>query len=496
MSINAYIYTRYSSHNQDDGNSIKAQEDGIREFVKNYREKIEIIGEYSDKAISGMTDKRPEYQKMLDDIKNNDEVTCIIVHRLDRLHRNARNQLNDIYELQGMKKKILTADGIDTSNPDHMARILDVTSEAEKYALRLIDETRKGLKANATDCVHNGGTVPYGFQLDCEKHLMINPITSPAVKKMFEMKAAGLPYKEIINWLDENNYKTVNNKSFPVSTIIAILKNEKYMGVYTWDKSAAKDFRRKRNSHKKKENYIRNEGGCPAIVSAELFEKVQESFKEKRQKSKYNYLVKDRIFCAECGKKIGIHTEYKKTGETVPKYRNNCDCLSTRTINQEYLDDMVMYALRECIFSSVNYRLLEERLDAYSASLTDSTECEVRELEAYKAECDKRRVNLVDVIARGYGSTTVAEEILKLENNIKNTEKRISELLSTKHCFTDEEIKNIRSEFVTYLLEERNEDTINAVDDTIERIDVGDDIITVTFKSGISVSNTTRKNFN
>lgn len=494
--IYVYTYLRYSSHNQDDGNSIKAQRDGINDFIKNYPDKIKVVAEYSDKAISGMSDDRPGYKKMIDNIKNDDKVTCIIVHRLDRLHRNARNQLNDIFELQGLGKKILTADGIDTSNPGDMPRVLDEASGAEKYALHLKDETRKGLMANAVECKHNGGKPPYGYIVNASGLLEIDPKTAPAVKKMFEMKSAGMSYNEIIAWLNQKKYKTVNGNQFSKETIISILRNEKYKGIFTWDKSSAKDFRRKRNTHRIKDEYTKIEGGCPKIVSDELFEKVQKAFTIQKQKSKYKYLVNGKVFCAECGKKFKIQTSYTKSGESVPKYLADCKCHSPKTINQRYLDDMVAYALGECLFSSVNIGEMKEKLEKHAVSVCDATDCEIKTFEKEKASLEKKRNNLIIAVSNGYGSKSIAENINKLDQDIVELNEKIAVLLSANIVFTEEEIKSINSGFVRYITENYNEDTINTVNDTIERVDVGLKDISVTFSNGIRVSSNTKKNFN
>lgn len=255
----AYAYYRYSSHNQDDGNSISAQQNSVRAFAK--ANNIRIVSEYIDKAKTGTNIQRDGYQKMLTDLEKNPNVKCIVVHVLDRIHRNAREQLNMIYEFKAKGIKILTTSGIDTMDEECMSEILDEACLAEKYSRRLSKETRKGLMVNAEQAIHNGGRIPYGFRLGTDRHLEIDEAKSAAVRKIFEMYSAGLSYKKIIKWLDDNGYKTMNNSSFKPSTIKSMLENEKYCGTYFWDKSAAKDYRGKRNSYKKKESYIQIKDG-------------------------------------------------------------------------------------------------------------------------------------------------------------------------------------------------------------------------------------------
>ena len=62
--MNADIYARYSSHNQTE-QSIEGQLRDCYEYAK--RNDLTIIGEYIDRAISGKTDERPDFQRMIKD---------------------------------------------------------------------------------------------------------------------------------------------------------------------------------------------------------------------------------------------------------------------------------------------------------------------------------------------------------------------------------------------------------------------------------------------
>ena len=61
---NAVIYARYSSHNQTE-QSIEGQLRVCHEYAQ--REGFTIVGEYIDRAISGKTDDRPDFQRMISD---------------------------------------------------------------------------------------------------------------------------------------------------------------------------------------------------------------------------------------------------------------------------------------------------------------------------------------------------------------------------------------------------------------------------------------------
>lgn len=82
--MNAVIYARFSSHNQRE-QSIEGQLRDCYEYANRYD--INIVGEYIDRAISGMTDDRPDFQRMIADAPKK-QFERIIVWKLDRFARN------------------------------------------------------------------------------------------------------------------------------------------------------------------------------------------------------------------------------------------------------------------------------------------------------------------------------------------------------------------------------------------------------------------------
>ncbi|MFR5749479.1 MAG: recombinase family protein, partial [Thomasclavelia spiroformis] len=97
MKKRAVGYCRISTLMQVDNTSLKDQEDKIRMYAKLHDIVIDKI--FIDKAVSGKSTDRPEYDKMMDYVKSND-IDMIIVYKNDRIHRSLYNLLAMIYELQ------------------------------------------------------------------------------------------------------------------------------------------------------------------------------------------------------------------------------------------------------------------------------------------------------------------------------------------------------------------------------------------------------------
>ena len=78
------IYARYSSHNQRDV-SIEQQIDKCAAYA--VANGIKIIQVYSDRAITGKTDNRPNFQKMMRDAKKG-TFDYVIAWKSNRMGRN------------------------------------------------------------------------------------------------------------------------------------------------------------------------------------------------------------------------------------------------------------------------------------------------------------------------------------------------------------------------------------------------------------------------
>ena len=83
------IYARYSSHNQKE-ESIEQQIEECMSFAA--LNNIKITHVYADKAISGRTDKRPQFQHLMRDAEKR-EFSVVIAYKSNRIARDMLNAL-------------------------------------------------------------------------------------------------------------------------------------------------------------------------------------------------------------------------------------------------------------------------------------------------------------------------------------------------------------------------------------------------------------------
>ena len=346
------VYVRYSSHNQDDGNSIAAQITTIETYTKNHNMEIEVV--YTDMAQTGRNTNRPEYHKMLEDIKEKRITSkCLIVRSLDRLHRNANNQLKDLewFEQKGIRF-IAIVDNIDTATQTSKLLTTIKAAVAEDFSENLSKTTRSGMLECAKQCRHMGGIPPIGYKVNAEGLYEIDELKAPIVREIFHLYLNDMGYDGIIKHLKKKGYQTAKGRDFSKSSLNTILKNPKYKGTYVYDRSIARNSEGKRNSHMSKPDYITIENGMPAIIPPETFDKVQQKMKRNAKKhanrsSKNYYPLNGVIHCKKCGKAFSGNVN-NSNGNRLFYYKPNCSCgqksLKAEALQHFLLDKYTYYA--------------------------------------------------------------------------------------------------------------------------------------------------------
>lgn len=86
-----YLCASYTRLSQDDGdkeesNSIVNQKALIRDYISN-RPELQLVEEYADDGYSGVNFERPDFKRMMQDVKSQ-RINCIIVKDLSRFARN------------------------------------------------------------------------------------------------------------------------------------------------------------------------------------------------------------------------------------------------------------------------------------------------------------------------------------------------------------------------------------------------------------------------
>lgn len=421
----AALYARFSSDNQRE-ESIEAQLRALHEFCE--RNGIVVIGEYCDRAKSATTDDRPEFLHLIADSKKG-EFDFAIVHKLDRF---SRNRYDSAYYRRELKKNGVTL----ISVLEHMddspeSIILESVLEgmSEYYSKNLAREVMKGMKESALQCKSLGGRPPFGYKVNPETRAFeLNEEEAEGVRIVFDRAAKGVGYSEILTELNTLGYKTRLGNPFGKNSITEILRNERYKGIYIFNRAVSHNSNNKRNNHRSKtpDEIIRIPGGMPAIISEETFERVQallagRKHRETTSKAKETYLLTGKIFCGECGSTYNGTRHFSGRNKllqvvyTCGKKHNHGDChCKNKDVNRNYIEDFVLKRIGEIVF---NEDRIPELIKSYYASigeLSGESEKKIKKMECSLKTVDQKIENIINVIAQT-GSPALLQTLSSLE---------------------------------------------------------------------------------
>jgi len=133
------LYARTSTADQ----TIETQMVALRDFCA--RMKYQIRDEYIDSGFSGKDDKRPEFERLLTDMRGN-KINCVVVYKLDRIGRSLQHLLNlfEEFKNQGIEFISITQN-INTQSPEGKMfwQMLGVFAEYERELI--VSRTMAGL---------------------------------------------------------------------------------------------------------------------------------------------------------------------------------------------------------------------------------------------------------------------------------------------------------------------------------------------------------------
>ena len=177
---NAVIYARYSSHNQRE-ESIEDQLRVCRQYAESNG--LTVVGEYCDAAISGKSDARPQFQRMLLDSKSG-IFQAIILYKMDRFARNRYDSAIHKKTLQKNGVKLYYAKEGIPDGPEGILLESLLEGLAEYYSENLAENIRRGMTGNALKGKANGVSV-YGFDITSDGFYAINQTEWAVVEKIF-----------------------------------------------------------------------------------------------------------------------------------------------------------------------------------------------------------------------------------------------------------------------------------------------------------------------
>lgn len=409
--IPAVIYARYSSSGQRE-ESIEGQLRECRAWAT--RNGFHIIGEYTDKALTGRTDKRPDFQRMLRDSERG-VFKAVICWKIDRFARNRYDSATYKYKLKKNGVRVFYAKEAIPEGPEGIILESVMEGYAEYYSENLSQNVKRGNYDSALERKTLGNKV-LGLREGTDGRYEIDPDTAPIVRRIFEEYAAGRSAVEIYTQLNEEGYTTLRGTSFNKNSLRYILKNEKYCGVYTY-----KDL-------------IRDEHGIPPIVSRELFDKCQQMLTKHHRAPAADrevaFLLTSKLFCGHCGQPMTGDGGTGKSGKVYHYYtcngRKKHKCDKDRA-NKDWIENLVIDELVSLLHTDGFISEIADRCMEYQKRTKDDSA--LRALEKRQKENAKAIQNMLKAIEAGIITASTKTRLTELEAEKDRIEKGIAQQL-------------------------------------------------------------------
>ena len=460
----AVIYARYSSDSQTE-QSIEGQMRVCEEYAKSHD--ILILNTYIDRAMTGTNDRRPDFQRMIQD-SSRKEWDYVLVYKLDRFSRNKYETAIYKKALKDNQVKVLSATEYIPDTPEAIIFESMLEGYAEYYSAELSQKIRRGNNESRRKGNLTGGTIPYGYKNENKKAVIV-PEEAEIVRYIYEQYSIGVYVKDIIAELNSKGLLH-KGKPFAKNTVYGILGNERYSGIY-------------RHNGEVFDNIY------PQIVPQETFDKVRKKVnanKFGKRSEHITYLLKDKIKCGYCGKSIIGENGTSKNGER--KYYYTCcgrkkkttDC-KKQAIRKDVLEKIILDNVIEQIqkANSLDYiisGIMREQERRAQANIVLSL------LLKEQRQTENAIQNIMTAIENGGTTNTVMKRMRELEARQSELEQQILiEKSKTTVQLSETQIR----EFYTKALALEPKLLINHL---IKQITLYDDRIEIEYNSPIKQS--------
>lgn len=400
------FYARFSSENQKDS-SIQDQFRNCE--TRAAREGWEIVARYADRAISGTTAARAQYQAMLADA----EAKCFDIVLVDDFSRLSR----DAVETEQVRRRLVhwgirligISDGIDTAVKGHKLLSSMKGMMNDIFLDDLSEKTKRGMVGQILKGYHAGGRSfgyklvpeydptqrnPYGEPTRIGTRLEVDAEQARWVKWIFEHYASGWSPVKIVEELNRLGVpppgihyrrKSAQTPTWCASALygnvkhgLGLLNNRRYIGEVAWGRSRWQkhpDTKRKTRFLCEEQDWIRRSADHLRIIDDPLWQRVKQRQQDIHESSAAirtalqlsptmstgrgpKYLFSGLLICGHlnsegqpCTRKFIIvdPLHYACSGW---KYRGQSVCSNTIKLSRAIVESVLLDAIRDDLFSA------------------------------------------------------------------------------------------------------------------------------------------------
>lgn len=430
----AVIYARYSSDNQRDA-SIDDQLRECRKWADAHG--ITVVGEYCDRAISGRTDDRPQFQRMIADAEAG-AFTAVIMYQTSRFARNRFDAAMYKRRLKNAGVAIHYACMDIPEGPEGI--LLESLMEGldEYYSANLSMQIRRGQEGNALKGQVLGGTLPFGLRVSADRTYEQDPITAPYVLKAYQMIDDGAMQKDVIDYFNAIGLRTTKGNAFSKGSMATLLSNRKYIGEYRYHDILLPD-------------------AIPPIVPVDLYERVQirlsinHHVKGGHARSMENFYLTGKLYCGHCGAPMVGDSGTSRNGAT--HYYYSCACRKRsgecnkkserrRPLEIAVVKETIQHVLQPQIITAI----IDRAMEIYEQERRDDPA--LAALLAEQKSITTSLNNLLRAIEAGIFTPSTKDRLLDLEAQKKDVAARLSQHQAVRPQISRDHLEYFLSSFI------------------------------------------------
>jgi site-specific DNA recombinase len=420
-----------------------------------------IVARYVDPGASARDDNRPEFQRMLADIKAGVTVAeLLLVHSLSRFFRGSFGFAFYCRELGKYGVRVVSATQ-ELSDDANGALMRNVLSAFDEYtSLETAKHVTRSMLENARRGFWNGAIAPFGYRIvTVERHgnkdkkkLTIEAKEAEIVKLIFRLylfgdgKTGPLGIKDITSYLNANGFTERSGKPFRIQFVHKMLTRLSYTGTHYFNRRDSRS-----GKPKAREEWIAIE--VPRLVEEDVFHAVQSQLKARHPKITAPRIVKSEILltgiarCEHCSAQMRIRTGksgrylYYACSRKTDIGQAGCVGLS---IPMKQLDDIVTDAVCDKVLEPSRLTTMVGALVARNARHQDRQRAELRDLFGRQRELSTQIKNLIDVMEKGgLGSLPLVQDRLAARQSELD---EVSRLIALKKRVLETPIANVTAE--------------------------------------------------
>lgn len=433
----AAIYARYSSHNQKE-ESIEQQVDECLAFAE--QNGLKVVQIYADKAISGKTDRRANFQRMMRDAEKQ-EFSVVIAYKSNRISRNMLQALTYESRLDQYGVRTLYAKEEFGNTAAGRFALRTMMNVNQFYSENMAEDIKRGMRDNAENCKVNGA-LSLGYVKGEDGKYAICEEQAEIVREIYDRVLAGHSYISIADDLNSRGIKTKSGGKWNKSSFHRLLRNDIYIGIY-------------------RHSGVVVEGGVPPILDKEVFYSMQEyldKMKNGNRAVNQDYLLTGKLYCGHCKSYMVGVSGSSANGQKYYYYmcnnrrlKGDCD---KSYVPKDYIEKKVAEFTQSVIMQDDVIEWIADRTVDFQ--IMARRESDLASMEAELSEQRKAAKNIMAAIEQGIITATTKSRLLEIEDEIATLERSIT--------ITKAATKPLDRGRVVYILEKYRDGDVNKKD--------------------------------